>query len=109
MLSIVRSRRECVSWRWLRQYRSYSSATPDAFKVLFFGRDEFSCLVLQQLLQSKGEHIYIYYVLGSTSNPLRTLDVWHDIQVVTQPDTRVGRRRSQLSICMWVTVTVDRR
>ncbi len=33
--------------------RCYSS-TPDPFKVLFFGRDEFSCLVLKELLGAKG-------------------------------------------------------
>ncbi|KAI0676524.1 Formyltransferase [Trametes maxima] len=57
--------------------RSYSSK-PDPFKVLFFGRDEFSCGVLHQLLKAQ--------------------DVWQDIQVVTQPDTKTGRRGSKLSI-----------
>ncbi|KAI0760036.1 Formyltransferase [Fomes fomentarius] len=63
--------------RYLRQRRSYSFA-PDPFKVLFFGRDEFSCTVLQQLLRAK--------------------DVWQDIEIVTQPDTKSGRRGSKLSI-----------
>ncbi|RPD75435.1 Formyltransferase [Lentinus tigrinus ALCF2SS1-7] len=57
--------------------RLYSSTT-DPFKVLFFGRDEFSCLVLKEVLAAK--------------------DVWKSIQVVTQPDTKTGRRGSQLSI-----------
>ncbi|KAI0739117.1 Formyltransferase [Daedaleopsis nitida] len=60
-----------------RSIRCYSS-TPGPFKVLFFGRDEFSCTVLQQLLLAK--------------------DVWREIQVVTQPDTKTGRRGSKLSI-----------
>ncbi|KAL1946221.1 hypothetical protein VTO73DRAFT_15348 [Trametes versicolor] len=50
----------------------------DAFKILFFGRDEFSCGVLRQVLEAK--------------------DVWQEIQVVTQPDTKTGRRGSKLSI-----------
>ncbi|KAI0822920.1 Formyltransferase [Trametes gibbosa] len=57
--------------------RGYSTKL-DRFKILFFGRDEFSCGVLQQVLQAK--------------------DVWRDIQVVTQPDTKTGRRGSKLSI-----------
>lgn len=36
-----------------RSIRCYSS-TRGPFKVLFFGRDAFSCTVLQQLLQAKG-------------------------------------------------------
>ncbi|KAI1786055.1 Formyltransferase [Ganoderma leucocontextum] len=66
-----------VSLRRSRSSRSYST-TSDPFKVLFFGRDEFSCLVLQQLLKAK--------------------DVCQDIQIVTQPDVKVGRRGSELSI-----------
>ncbi|TBU22191.1 Formyltransferase [Dichomitus squalens] len=61
----------------LLSLRLYSS-TSDLFDILFFGRDEFSCLVLQQLLTAK--------------------DVWQDIQIVTQPDTKVGRRGSKLSV-----------
>ncbi|KAI0764566.1 Formyltransferase [Trametes elegans] len=60
-----------------RQMRTYASKA-EPFKVLFFGRDEFSCGVLNQLLDAK--------------------DVWKDIHVVTQPDTRTGRRGSKLSI-----------
>ncbi|KAI9069849.1 Formyltransferase [Trametes sanguinea] len=60
-------------------FRYYSSsATSEPFKVLFFGRDEFSCGVLRKLVDAK--------------------DVWQDIQVVTQPDTKTGRRGSKLSI-----------
>ncbi|KAH9886080.1 Formyltransferase [Cubamyces lactineus] len=57
--------------------RGYSTRS-DPFKVLFFGRDEFSCGVFQQLYEAK--------------------DVWQDIQVVTQPDAKTGRRGSKLSI-----------
>ncbi|KDR76914.1 hypothetical protein GALMADRAFT_246034 [Galerina marginata CBS 339.88] len=42
------------------------------------GRDEFSCLVLQELYQAK--------------------DVWREIVIATQPDAHVGRRGSILSI-----------
>ncbi|KAH9917648.1 Formyltransferase [Epithele typhae] len=69
------ARRSCTSWRWLShaRARAYSTATSEPFKVLFFGRDEFSCVVMQQLLQAK-------------------VNVWQDIQVVTQPDMKIGRR-----------------
>ncbi|KAI0350884.1 Formyltransferase [Trametes cingulata] len=60
-----------------RRCRSFST-TADAFKILFFGRDEFSCGVLRQLLDAR--------------------DVWQEIVVVTQPDTKTGRRGSKLSI-----------
>lgn len=44
-----------ISWSRKLQTRLYSSTfTPDAFKVLFFGRDEFSCVVLKELLGAKG-------------------------------------------------------
>ncbi|KAM5536107.1 hypothetical protein V8D89_010206 [Ganoderma adspersum] len=75
-LSIVR-RWGCVSLHQSRCARSYST-TSDPFKVLFFGRDEFSCLVLQQVLEAK--------------------DVYQEVQIVTQPDVKVGRRGSELSI-----------
>ncbi|KAF8955349.1 formyl transferase [Flammula alnicola] len=42
------------------------------------GRDEFSCLVLQELFQAK--------------------DVWSEIVIATQPDVHVGRRGSILSV-----------
>ncbi|KAH6918016.1 formyl transferase [Coprinopsis sp. MPI-PUGE-AT-0042] len=47
-------------------------------KVLFMGRDEFSCLVFQQLYAAR--------------------DVWSEIVVVTSQDQRTGRRGSQLSV-----------
>ncbi|KZT01238.1 Formyltransferase [Laetiporus sulphureus 93-53] len=42
------------------------------------GRDEFSCLVLEQLYRAR--------------------DVWTELLVVTQPDVKTGRRGSQLSV-----------
>ncbi|KAI0367676.1 Formyltransferase [Pilatotrama ljubarskyi] len=53
------------------------STKPEPFKVLFFGRDQFSCGVLQQVLKAG--------------------DVWQEIVVVTQPDTKTGRRGSKVS------------
>ncbi|PCH35390.1 Formyltransferase [Wolfiporia cocos MD-104 SS10] len=46
--------------------------------ILFLGRDEFSCLVLEQLYRNK--------------------DVWEELVIVTQPDVKTGRRGSKLSI-----------
>ena len=40
-----------------RQY-SQSSLTPESpFDILFFGRDEFSCLVLNELHQAQGQRV----------------------------------------------------
>ncbi|KJA25516.1 hypothetical protein HYPSUDRAFT_134506 [Hypholoma sublateritium FD-334 SS-4] len=55
-----------------------TQAASDRFRVLFMGRDEFSCLVLQELFQAK--------------------DVWSELAIVSQPDTHVGRRGSVLSV-----------
>ncbi|KLO19377.1 Formyltransferase [Schizopora paradoxa] len=48
------------------------------FKILFLGRDEFSCLVLDELHKNR--------------------DIWQEILVATHSDQWVGRRGSQLSI-----------
>ncbi|OCH89234.1 Formyltransferase [Obba rivulosa] len=55
-----------------------SARTSDVFKVLFLGRDEFSCVVLEQLYAAS--------------------DVWDEISAVTQPDVKTGRRGSQISV-----------
>ncbi|KAJ7468106.1 formyl transferase [Mycena latifolia] len=47
-----------------------SSALRNRFKILFLGRDEFSCSVFQELYTSQ--------------------DVWESIFVATNPDTRLG-------------------
>lgn len=60
-----------------RQY-SHDIASESPFKVLFMGRDEFSCLVLKELHSAQ--------------------DVWDQLVIATLPDQRVGRRGSQLSI-----------
>ncbi|KAI0346402.1 Formyltransferase [Trametopsis cervina] len=55
-----------------------STASPKPFEILYFGRDEFSCTVLEELHAAQ--------------------DVWQSISIVTQPDMKVGRRGSQVSI-----------
>ncbi|KAM6503289.1 Formyl transferase [Amanita muscaria] len=60
-----------------RQY-THGIASESPFKVLFMGRDEFSCLVLKELHSAQ--------------------DVWDQLVIATLPDQRVGRRGSQLSI-----------
>ncbi len=63
-LVLVRRRHKLVSVT--TGYRSFSTKH-DAFKILFFGRDEFSCGVLQQVLKAKGFYvIYVLYYLGLT-------------------------------------------
>ncbi|OBZ67361.1 Methionyl-tRNA formyltransferase [Grifola frondosa] len=61
-----------------RRFYQTTSSDHTPFRVLFFGRDEFSCVVLEQLHAAK--------------------DVWSDIHIVTNPDVKTGRRGSQLSI-----------
>ncbi|TFK38061.1 formyl transferase [Crucibulum laeve] len=58
--------------------RLHNSALDSRFKILFMGRDEFSCTVLDQLHAAT--------------------DVWEEISIATHPDERVGRRGSQLSV-----------
>ncbi|KAF9559460.1 Formyltransferase [Agrocybe pediades] len=69
-------------WRPKRYIQTETSRTgeilSERFRVLFMGRDEFSCLVLQELYKAQ--------------------DVWKDIVITTQPDVHVGRRGSVLSI-----------
>ncbi|KAI0042710.1 Formyltransferase [Auriscalpium vulgare] len=61
-----------------RHDRYYSVARPEPFKILFFGRDEFSCTVFRELYSAR--------------------DVWQHISIVTHPDEWVGRRRSKPSV-----------
>ncbi|KAI0087412.1 Formyltransferase [Irpex rosettiformis] len=69
---------------WLGLRRRYvhgsieGTTNTSPFEILYFGRDEFSCIVLEQLYAAE--------------------DVWRNISIVTQPDVKVGRRSSQLSI-----------
>jgi methionyl-tRNA formyltransferase len=64
------------------------------------GRDEFSCLVLQELFQAKGELMSTYLDRHCIKPYLFCIpDVWDDIVIATQPDAHVGRRGSVLSIC----------
>ncbi|KAJ7060947.1 formyl transferase [Mycena amicta] len=63
--------RSCVR-AWHQVQRNFSrSLHSDPFKILFLGRDEFSCAIFERLYASS--------------------DVWQSITVATHPDTRVGR------------------
>ena len=37
----------------------------------------------------------------SLNRPLNRSDVYQEVQIVTQPDVKVGRRGSELSICSY--------
>jgi len=67
-------------------------------EVMFMGRDEFSCLVLEELFRAKGESCWSHS-LGSLLRCVFT-DVWNRIHVVTYPDTYTGRRHSKCNVCM---------
>ncbi|KAK0494562.1 formyl transferase [Armillaria luteobubalina] len=57
--------------------RQFSSGR-EKFKILFLGREEFSCIVLKELFGAQ--------------------DVWSSLEIATNPDERVGRRGSKLSV-----------
>ncbi|EPS95268.1 hypothetical protein FOMPIDRAFT_1038584 [Fomitopsis schrenkii] len=50
----------------------------ELFKILYLGRDEFSCVVLEELHKAT--------------------DVWQELAIVTTPDVKVGRRGSKLAV-----------
>ncbi|KAG5650705.1 hypothetical protein H0H81_011311 [Sphagnurus paluster] len=68
----VTSQAFCIS------IRHYNVASGSRFKILFLGRDEFSCHVFRELHAAR--------------------DVWDDIVIATNPDEKTGRRGSQLSV-----------
>ncbi|KAL1758525.1 formyl transferase [Schizophyllum commune] len=55
-----------------------TGCTAGPFKILYMGRDEFSCSVFKHLHDAK--------------------DVWQELHIATHPDEHVGRRGSQLSV-----------
>ncbi|KAL1662605.1 formyl transferase [Schizophyllum commune] len=55
-----------------------TGSTSEPFKILYMGRDEFSCSVFKHLHDAK--------------------DVWQELHIATHPDEHVGRRGSQLSV-----------
>ena len=73
--------------------------TSGPFNILFLGRDEFSVLVLDQLFENSGRYFstWIMYAILIIMNQE---DVWSKIFVATNQDEWIGRRRSQLSVCM---------
>ena len=86
-----------VSRRLARQY--HHQAPSQRFNILYFGRDEFSCQVLEILYSATG---MVPLTLGSliktridTSSPT---DVWQNLLIATQPDQMIGRKRDILSI-----------
>ncbi|KAH8084329.1 Formyltransferase [Cristinia sonorae] len=62
----------------LKPSRGVRLLSTSPFKVLFFGRDEFSCVVLDHLYSAR--------------------EIWSSIDVVTTPDIRIGRRGSKLAV-----------
>ncbi|KAL1689835.1 formyl transferase [Schizophyllum commune] len=55
-----------------------TGSSSEPFKILYMGRDEFSCSVFKHLHDAK--------------------DVWQELHIATHPDEHVGRRGSQLSV-----------
>ncbi|KAF9467776.1 formyl transferase [Collybia nuda] len=69
---------------WARRLPRFSSRCLNSspvhprFKILYLGRDEFSCLVLKELHGAP--------------------DVWESITIATNPNERIGRRGTQLTV-----------
>ncbi|KAI0000843.1 formyl transferase [Russula vinacea] len=61
-----------------RLARYYHQAPPQRFDILYFGRDEFSCQVFEELYSAT--------------------DVWQNLLIATQPDQMIGRKRDVLSV-----------
>lgn len=78
--------------RLARQYHSQAQR----FNILYFGRDEFSCQVLEILYSATG--------MTTTRSSERRIDtssptdVWQNLLIATQPDQMIGRKRDILSI-----------
>ncbi len=86
--------------------RINSKPPSEPFKILFFGRDEFSCAVFERLHAAQGLSTALHQCQKCkclTGLICRTsctcADVWQGICIATHPDERVGRRGSQLSVC----------
>lgn len=83
---------------YLRTLGRQYSGISNPFKILFLGRDEFSCTVLRHLHSAQGMCFEPWFTRFNTHDfPL--IDVWSSIDIVTTPDLRVGRRGSKLAVC----------
>jgi hypothetical protein len=82
--------------RLARQY--HNQALPQRFNILYFGRDEFSCQVFEELYNATGSTFPLSLGLPRTdaSSPA---DVWQNLLIATQPDQMIGRKRDILSVC----------
>ena len=79
-----------------------NSALGSQFRILFMGRDKFSCTVLEELFKARGRYVCLKVEVYKELFFLRLielLDVWEEIIIATQPDMYVGRRKSVLSVC----------
>jgi hypothetical protein len=84
------------SWYGSRSRRYFrTTALQNRFKVLFLGRDEFSCDVFRELYASQGLHL-CFEAKARNSRP--RADVWEGIVVATNPDTRLGHCASRNTI-----------
>jgi methionyl-tRNA formyltransferase len=88
--------------RFSRLARQFHNQAPSQrFNILYFGRDEFSCEVLEKLHSATGAT----FPLSSGPLPRTRIDasspadVWQNILIATQPDQMIGRKRDILSVC----------
>jgi hypothetical protein len=98
------SRRRLHSTRGYENSRNTEDQTEiqKPFNILFFGRDEFSCTVFKHLHAAPGKstHNRVHYPYqDSRRTETPASDVWKQLHVATKSDEKVGRRRSQLSVC----------
>lgn len=88
-----------ISIRVSRLARQYHSQAPSQrFNILYFGRDEFSCQVLEKLYTATGSTFPLSRGPRTRTDASSPADVWQNLLIATQPDQMIGRKRDILSV-----------
>lgn len=90
-VKLPRHRPQC-SVRWKSNVKP-----PGKFKVLFFGRDEFSCAVLAALHAASGRSLALR--LDPWSQFSSFIDVWQELHIATNPNKRHMRNGTKIQTC----------
>ncbi len=75
---------------------NHNQAPSQRFNILYFGRDEFSCQVLEELYTATGSTFFSLHPPRIDASGLA--DVWQNLLIATQPDQMIGRKRDILSV-----------
>jgi methionyl-tRNA formyltransferase len=74
----------------------------EKFNILFCGRDEFSCVVLERLYRANRVSSPLPFQTQKKHGVdliLCMIDLWNELHVLTTPDMMVGRDKKELSLC----------